>query len=201
MQSFTYKPALLRGAVVYEVTDLSLVCRTKEGGETWRMDWDQIENAAFVDQKFRRNDIRRLDLITPSGRRSIAYSGLTDIIRTDPNSVAHLQLLSAILKKLNERTTDFPIIIGEYGRNKTIMFAVGIFTLLCGAGLIAVAAGTGLSTDKFMELAVPSGIMILFGSVICYKNRPGRAEVTLPAGLLSETLTGVLDGTHSAKIT
>ncbi len=191
MQSFTYKPALLRRPVVYEVTDLSLVHRTREGGVNWRMDWDQIKAAAFVDNKFRGNDIRRLDLTTTSGRRSIAFSGRSGTARTNPDSAVHLDLLAAILRKIEAQNKDFSITIGEYGRGRTTMFLVGVFTLLSAVGLIALAAGTGVSTDKMIEGAVPSGLMLLFGAVLCYRYRPGQPKVNLPAGLLA----GALDGT------
>lgn len=191
MQSYTYKPALLRSAVVYEVTDHDLICRTKEGGENWRMDWDQIQSAAFVEQKFRGHHIRRLDLITATGKRSIAFSGGSLNARADPQSATHLDLMAAILHRLEAQTKEFPVIIGEYGRGRTTMFLVGVFTLLAGSGLIALAAATGVSSDKMMEGAVPAGLMILFGAVLCYRNRPGQREVTLAAGLLA----GALDGT------
>ena len=193
MQSFTYKPALLRGAVVYEITEQALVCRTPQGGVNWRIDWDQIQSAAFVDQKFRGNDIRRLDLITSTGKRSIAFSGLSGNARGTPNSAAHLELMAAILRKLETQTENFSVIMGEYGRGRTVMFVIGIFTLLSGGGLIALAAATGVSTDKLMDAAAPAGVMLLFGAVLCYKNRPVKTEVTLPAGLLANALDGTLD--------
>jgi len=194
MQRFSYKPALLRGAVAYEIAEHALICRTPQGGENWRMDWDQIQSAAYVDQKFRGHDIRRLDLITASGKRSISFSGGSGNARADPHSATHLDLTATILCRLDEQTKDFMVIIGEYGRGQTAMFLVGIFTMLGGAGLIALAAATGVSTDKMMAGAIPSAVMILFGAVLCYRNRPGQPLVTLPAGLLAKALNGALDG-------
>lgn len=199
MDSYSYKPALLRGAITYEVTEHALICRNSQGGENWRLDWSAVDKAAVVDTNISGYHMRRLDLMTSSGIHSVSYNGGRGRQMLSSESVSHLTLIAAILRKLEEHRAGFPVTFGEHGRSKTVMFVIGVLTVIGGVGLIGLAIGTGVSNDKLIEGAVPSLALVAFGGYVTHRYGPWTKPLTVPAGTLAQAFQATAEGDEQAR--
>lgn len=204
MTCFSYKPALLIGAVTYDLGDIGIVCTDKSGTEKWRLDWNDITGAAFVEHTVKGSRMRRLDLLcgADAPTRSISYTGPKGDPTRDPDSVAHLQLLVAILNQLGAGTPDFQVSVGEYGKSRVALFVIGIATLVGGLGIAGLWISTGVSGNKIADAAIPVVLLALMGVMLVWSNAPWRAVPRLSAVAFAtalSALTGVETGVENDK--
>lgn len=201
MICFSFKPALFIGAYTYELGDIGVVCTDNSGVEKWRLDWNDIEAAAFVEHSVKSSRMRRLDLLCGADNptRSVSYTGPKGDPTTDPDSVAHLRLLVAILKQLGTRTPEFQVSVGEYGKSRIALFVIGIATLVGGAVIAGLWISTGVPGGKIVEVAIPVALLALMGVTLVWSNAPWRRVPRLPANVLADALKR-LSGAKSDNI-
>lgn len=183
------KPALLARAVWYEVTGTELAQSDEAGRVLWSLDLSAVERAAYVAHTIRGQRMARFDLTTGAQTRSIA---LNDAHRTppdDPDRQALRRIVTAVAQALARLQPDLQVSIGEYGRRRVLMFALGVLSALAGLGLIVLAAGTGVSTQRLIDAALPAGVMVLFGGFVIWQSNPWKPAPRLPVSALPALLS------------
>jgi len=191
MSGFSYKPALLAGRRDFEVTEAELICRDDRGGELWRLDLNKVGSAAFVEHKVRDARLRRLDLVAGTVHRSIGFNGGGGDPAADPNAAAHLELCAAVLDRLSERDGGLQVSVGEYGRARIAIFAIGLLSSGGAIGLLIAALASGISGARLGTAAVPLGLMVVFGGALILANAPWRGVPKVPARAFAAALRGI----------
>lgn len=196
---FAYKPALLARRLVFETDRSGVTCRTSDGAEKWRLDWDAVTAVSFVEFGARGMDMRRLDLSADGRRLSVSCTAPAGEPAADPDAAEHLRLAATMLDRLAECHPGFEVAIGEYGRSRLAIFAIGLLSAL-GAAIIGVlAVATGVSGDRAAVAAVPLVTMLLFGIVLMRSCWPWRARPRLPSATLARTLRIMAGDAEDAK--
>lgn len=199
---FSYKPALLVGAKGYRVTGEAVIAETGEGAEDWRLAFADVARAAYVEHFIRGHCLRRLDLVDGGGtRRLIGFNGSQAPPPEDPDSAEHLRLLAATLRGIGAAQPDLSVTIGEHGRARWAIFAIGAASALGGIGIFAAALASGVSGGRLTEAAIPLGLMTLFGLALIYANAPWRALPRAPALVLAAALEQQADPPPAAGAT
>lgn len=167
-RTFRFKPALLRSAQDWTLAVSEL--RAPAGS----FDLSHVTETRFAEMGVKRGGvIRRLDLIHPDGKVSVGVSGMA----SDRNVQTHADLVGAILERLAGRDPDIPLIIGEGGAPRAIMFGTGVVAALFSLVLlIAVLSGNGRSSA---EVFTGAGALLLFGLFLCVRYWPWRRLPTL----------------------
>lgn len=192
-QSYTFKPALLRGERTYRLDDATLVLH-----DGTRIDLAALTGAGFVNQAISRNRMMRLDLRLGEDRHSIGYNTAEAAWRDDPDARAFLALVRDVLRALAETRPDFEVTLGETGRGRMAMFIAGAVSALFGAALFVAALATGISTDRMVAAAVPMLLLLALGAVIIRAYWPWRAPPTGTAGAVAKVVDQVIDGLEAA---
>lgn len=192
MIRFRYKPALLRGARVFDLSDRELRCSGADGTPIWQLDWTDITGAAFVEQTVGRSRIRRFELFHGKDQtQAISYNGRRGPVEADPDSVAHLQLIRAILDRLAVQDPDMAVKVGDFGRSRLYMFLAGLLSLVMGLGLGITMIATGVDMDKALAALTPVLLLLATGAMICFSYWPWRPVPTVRVGALSTNLTPI----------
>lgn len=195
MAEHSYKAALLVGRRSYRLEPDALICRDSEGHEIWRMTWSEIQAAAFVDHKIKGLRMRRLDLIG-SGKgqkQSISCTGAPGGPAADPEASAHLRLVADILDRLAAHRPGFEIGLGEYGKSRLAMFAIGVVSAGAAIVLFGLMLANGVSVGRMGEAAVPLIILFIFGALLVFRQTPWRPVPQVSAALFATALRQALD--------
>jgi len=191
---FAYKPALLVARRTFDVAAEAVTAYDGAGQVAWRLAWAEIAQAAFVEHKLRGMRMRRLDLIgTDGSRRSIGYNGGAGAPHLDPEGVAHLRLIAAVLDRIAAARPDLSVGVGEHGRARWAIFATGAVSLAAAAGIGGAALVSGLSERRMAEAAVPLGLLALFGVALILANAPWRTRPRIAPAILAEVLRQTAD--------
>lgn len=190
MTGFSYQPAPLASRRVFEAGPRALICRDAEGQELWRLDWQDVTAAGFVEHQVKGARMRRLDLVAGKGRphRSIGYTGPPGDPAADPDGVVHLDLMAECLDRLAGLDDGFRVSIGEYGRARLAIFAIGLVSAGGAAVLAGAALASGMPADRMGGAAVPLLLMLGFGAVLVWSNAPWRAVPKAPARIFAQAL-------------
>lgn len=121
-------------------------------------------------------------------KRSISYTGGVVLPSDDPEAVVHLDLLAAILSRLDP---ELPVAVAEYGRARMAIFGVGVLSIIAAIAMFALAIGTGISGDRLMAAAMPFGLLLLLGVSFAWSSAPWRPIPTLSAKALARSLTRI----------
>jgi hypothetical protein len=173
---FSFKPALLVGRLHFTLGEEALVCTNSHGAEKWQLGWADITKVAFVEHKVKASRMRRLDLMTAKrgDKQSISYTGGLGNPAADPDGVAQLDLMAAILERLAARDREFQVIIGECGGARVAIFAIGLASIVGATGLAALVVSTGVSQDRMAAGSVPALMLVLLGAGLTYTHAPWR---------------------------
>lgn len=188
---FSFKPAPMAARLDYETGPRGLVCRTADGAEKWRLDWRDVTAAAFVEHRARGHRLRRLDLLAGGRRRSVGCTGAAADPAADPDAVAHLDLSAAILDRLAALDDGFLVTIGEYGRYRLTIFALGLVSVLGAVGIAGLAMATGVSPDRLGAGAAPILLLLASGVALVASHSPWRSPPQAPAALIAPALRSV----------
>lgn len=189
MQTFTFKPALLRAPRSYAVDEKGLTCTARDGKTLFALDWADMTGAALVDQVVGRNHIRRFELMRKGGGKAvIAQTGPRRAVPGDPDVAAYLDLVTTVLTRMAERDESLTVQVGSHGAARMSMFAVGVLSLLGGAGLGIAMLATGVSLDRMEVAAMPLLFMLALGGFTVYGNWPWRPVPSFPVGELARRL-------------
>ncbi|QIE46029.1 hypothetical protein G5B38_11115 [Pseudohalocynthiibacter aestuariivivens] len=179
MDRISLKPALLARRVSYEIAPTYVAQYAKDGTENWRTDFGDLTSLNFVLHTIGGNRMRRLDLVTNEGRKSIALNLGIRVGRDDPDRVAIRQVHSAVADAVYAARPDIQVALGEQGAARIAMFVVGVMTLLFGIGMCIAMFVTNVSMDRAVGVAVPIGLMVVLGGFFAHKYAPWREAVTL----------------------
>ncbi len=188
MREYQFKPAPLRDVMHFHLDDDNLRQLTRDGQAEWQLPLQDVQAVRYVHHRINGLSFWRLDIKARDGGlfRVSENQGAEGI--SDPQAQNLLQDLCLTLSKHHP---DLQITIGEYGRARLAIFAIGIMSLIFALGLVAVALWTGLAPNRFVAASVPVLLLLLFGGVVSYSNRPGQP---LPRLSIVE-----LPGLHTAQ--
>lgn len=183
------KPALLRAAQGFALSDDVLICTDADGAELWRMDLRDVTQAGFVTHIMQRNHLWRFDLIDGAGRReSVSLTFPVSGGEENPDRHSFLTLSAALGAGLDRHAPDLRIALAEYGRSRWWFFGIGAASALAGAGLLGAALVTGVSATRMVPVGIGSGLLLLLGGVFVYGYRPWISPPSLSPAQLVATL-------------
>ena len=187
MERFVFKPAMFRGPTTYMVGPRTLECREADGAVSRQLDWVDVRKAAFVEHSAHGAHLRRLDMMTGAGRRSVSCTGPDDP-STDTDAIAHLGLVAAILDRLEQDDGGFDVTLGEFGKARLAMFFIGVLSALGSVGIAAAGLLSGLPSGRLTEAALPILLLFAFGAILALGNAPWRRPPEIRAALLARVL-------------
>lgn len=186
-QSYSFKPALLRGERTYRLVGRALTLH--DGTE---VDLAAVTAAGFVNHTLRRSRIMRLDLYLGEEKHSIGYNGAEGAWQTDPHARAFLMLVRDVLASVSGLQPDFVVRLGETGGIRMAMFVIGVLSALGGGGLFVTALASGVSADRLSAAALPTLLMLGLGAVLVRAYWPWRAAPTGTAGAVATVVDEVI---------
>ena len=166
--AFRAAPAL--GPTGYELT--GGVLRSDAG---WALPLTEVEAVTFVTFTAARLRQMRLDLFHGGHRRSVGL-GLSQ--GTDPaQSDDYRQFLAfapAVLEELERGQPGMQVTLGEVGRARLVMFALGLVAALVGIGLFVLALATGVTGARLAKGGGAMAALALLGLIIAWGAHPWR---------------------------
>lgn len=183
---FAFKPALLRGALDYELQGDTLVCTDAEGTLQWQVDLRQLDQAGFVTHTLSGTHMWRFDLTGQDGtKRSVSLNFPVKGADQNPDRATFLALLAILAETLDRHQPDLPITLADTGAARWGFFAIGALSALGGIGLFAVALATGVASSRLPVVGLASGLLTLLGAVFVYAYRPwAQPPYVRPAEML-----------------
>ncbi|HHL20781.1 MAG TPA: hypothetical protein ENJ52_04560 [Aliiroseovarius sp.] len=177
--AFRAAPAL--GPTGYELT--GGVLRSDAG---WSLPLAGVEAVTFVTFTAARLRQMRLDLFH-GGRRHSLGLGLAQ--NTDPAGSddyrQFLTLAAATLTALEDARPGLSVQLGEVGRARLVMFALGLVAALGGIGLFVLALATGVTGARLAKGGGAMAALALLGLGIAWGAHPWRKQPRLAPRELS----------------
>ena len=172
MQSFEFKPALLRGRNNWTL-DSGMLTRN---GQLF-CSLSSIDSARFGEMRSQRAYSAWLDLHAGEKRHRIACN----IARGDKNNVAFMHLAGAILGELSLLKPDLQVQMGAGAGVKWAMFIIGFVSLIFGVMMLAAAPLGFVDNDRMLTAYLTGGTALLFGGWLCWQFRFWKGPDTMPA--------------------
>lgn len=187
-QRFAYRPAPLRAPVDVRVAaeDISV-----EG--SWTLRLADVEAAAFVSQRLGDQRLLRLDLYSGGKCYPIGYSGGAAEKPVDGDMQQHLAAIVATLRALSRARPDARIALGAVGGARWGLFAVGLVSVLSGAGIATGALASGVSGERLVAVAVPVALLLMLGVALIHGFWPWRRRTEVCPAALADTLSGAAE--------
>ncbi|MCI5078571.1 hypothetical protein [Oricola sp.] len=185
-----YKPALLRGREFFEAGTRDLICTDADGAEKWRIAWHDIDGLAYVQHRMRGMRLSRLDL-KPRGtapKRSLSCTSPAASAHSDPEFIGFRASVALVADRLAELAPDLPVTIGEYGRSRHWIFAIGALTTVAALTITVLATAGGRGDALVGEALVPLGMMFLMGIALLIGNAPWRKPPQVPVKSFAKAL-------------
>ena len=178
---FSWKPAVLRGAITWQLVDTQLT------GPNCALDLTHVTSAAWVDYVAKGFRMTRLDLFEHGDKRvSLSITNPVPTRANDTDLVAFGDCIEAIARVLAQRDQMLPVTIGESGRAGVAIFAIGAASVLGAIGLFT-ASLSGLGGARgFGSTLVPILALLGFGVAIAGANRPWRQRPVVPISTFIE---------------
>jgi hypothetical protein len=192
---FRYRPAPIAAHQRIDPDADPLILRDDSGAEKWRMDWNRIDRAYYVEHPMKGVYMRRLDLIggDPVKRHSVACTSPSGLPPEGSDGALYLQLVAKILDRLAAERPDFAVRLGEYGASRWVMLAIGVLSAVAGLGIFGLALATGISADRLIGAAVPTLLMAAIGVSLIWAYAPWRAHHRSPATKLAGGLRAIVE--------
>jgi len=164
-------------------------------GPDWQLDLGGVAQGAFVNHVLRGSRMMRLDLWQGDTRRSISCTVGAQGWRTDQGARAFLTLARDALDAM---APDATITLGERGRSRLVMFAIGVVALVTGLGLLAAAVASGVSAERLAAAAVPVLGLAAIGGVMSFAYAPWKRPPQATPAALAKVLGGIIDDLPAA---
>ncbi|WP_323785149.1 hypothetical protein [Thalassovita sp.] len=190
-----FKPDALRGSIRFLLDGALLMRLAEDGAVLWQIDLHRVRRVDFVETRNGEAVLRRLDLAGPGGRHRIGVKLDTAQAADSADGAAHLALVEAVARALAETRPGFPVGIGDYGRARLIMFALGVTGAMSAVGLgIAVLISAG---SRAGDAALPLGGLLVLGAAVSWFYAPWKPVLSLPASDIPALVQGVRDAAQS----
>ena len=177
-----FRAAPARGATGYELTGGEL--RSDAG---WAVPLAEVEAVGFVAHTGGGLRRMRLDLVRQGRRHGVEMAMSAD---ADPGASADyrafLLLAGAALRQIATVRPGLEVTLGEGGRARLVMFAIGLISAIGALGLFGLALATGISSDRLMKAGGGLAVLLLLGLAIAWGARPGQARPRLAPGVLAD---------------
>ncbi|WP_204115367.1 hypothetical protein [Shimia biformata] len=185
---FGIKPALLRTRRYFDLTEDGLACRSRDGTLDWQVAWPDLTRVVFVDHHVERQLMWRLDLICGDTVRRIAINIPEQGAKSDPDLAEFVDLIAGISEALAAARPEMRVSLGEYGRAKWGMLAVGVLSAVTGLGVLIAALVGGVSTDRMAAAAVPMLLLMALGALVIRAHHPWQSAPEVPAASFAPIL-------------
>ena len=162
MQKFEFKSALLAGVKTYRLKGENL---SLTGDYGWEISLADVERAGLVDQKVKGQRMSRLDLYVGGQLYSIALNQAAIGWRENPDAIGFVALLQAVNARLQASNPSLEVSLGEYGKFRNWMFAMGIVSSLSGIALFVAALATGVDNTAVITAIVPVIVLVGYGAL------------------------------------
>ena len=163
MQSFEFKPALMRGRTHWTLDSGQV---TKNGEPFCSL--DRVTGARFAQMTVKRSHSEWFELVIPGGHHRITcnmYPG-------DESNLQFRALCAAVLDDLARRKPDMQVAIGAGGGIRWAMFIIGLVAGLFGLAVMLLTA-TGAVRESKALFAILFGLgFAAFGAFIGWSYRP-----------------------------
>ncbi|WP_084395679.1 hypothetical protein [Henriciella aquimarina] len=163
IQSFEFKPALMRGRDNWTLDGGFLT----KNGELF-CDLGRIESARFAEMASQRVYTAWLDLYQGDGRHRIACN----LRRPSEHNQQFMSLAASVLENLAAREPDMPVAFGAGSGVRWAMFLIGLLAGLFGLGLWASVAMGGTAQDETLFVLLFGGLFVVFGAGLGWAYRP-----------------------------
>lgn len=179
VQSFEFKPALMRGRNNWTL-DAGFLTRN---GELF-CSLDNITGVRFAQMRVRYTHSAWLDLAFAGGRHRITCN-------MPPGDESHSQfltLVTSILDELSDRKPDMQVAMGAGSGVRWAMFLIGVFAALFGLAFLLITASGGVRESKALFAYVFGSGFTAFGVGLAWVYRPWAPPALLPVALARELI-------------
>ncbi len=194
MTEISYKAALLARARTYHLSG-GVLSRAGKNRPVWEVPLAKVEDVTLVDHSFQKSRMIRLDLHHGGKRYSLALTQPLQGWHENRDTRRFLSLASAVMTELEAAQPGIEVTEGQGGRFRTIMFTIGVVTILAAMALLAIAIIVGMATEKLIAGVIPVGLMLAFGGYISYAYRPWERLRCQAASLHAKRFEGWLSET------
>lgn len=172
-QRFTYRPAPLAApqTITVDATGVAVVGK-------WALRWDQVTGLRHYSFPARGVEMLGFDLLYEGGAHSISLNTVEQ--PGEGARATYEETLCAVLA----RVPGMPVVLRRAGWQGMVFFFIGVAAAVLATGIIGAAIATGVSTSRLIEAAVPMLMLLAFGGVVAWGNRPGRALPQVSAEML-----------------
>jgi len=162
VQSFEFKPALLRGRDNWTVDSGMLTCN----GELY-LSFANVTGLQFGELSVRQTHSAWLDVETSNSQHRISCNAP----RGDSHSEAFLALCSAIVGEVAEVKPDVTMKVGVGGGSRWSLFLLGLAMIVAGIAGMALSQEARRGMELFALAA--GGGFVMFGMLMAFTWRPG----------------------------
>ena len=171
VQSFEFKPALMRGRDNWTL-DAGFLTRN---GELF-CSLDNVAGVRFAQLSARHAHSSWLDLTLEDRKERISCN----LPPGDENNAAFLGLATAILADLEVRKPDLQVAFGAGGAVRIAMFAIGLVALAFGLVVWIILANGGVRESRALMAFLFAGGFVLFGAGLAWSYRPWAPPAMVP---------------------
>lgn len=194
MTDYSFKPALLRGAVTWSVED---DCIRREGLTPMTIPYADITALRLVQLQVKVNRLERFEITAPQKRMVMGINTGPAGPEADDGLAEFYRLVIDLTGRLETTRPDLHVIRSERQGQKWAMFGIGVAALVLAAGILLAAMAGGISESRMWDAAVPLGTLFLLGVLVVANMRPWK---TPPSLSLAETREWLKSGGRGARI-
>ncbi|MEO1028772.1 MAG: hypothetical protein AAFX02_06895 [Pseudomonadota bacterium] len=177
---YTFQPALIGKKRSARLFDQHF--ELSEGGEDpEEIAYEDITSVRYINTSVNKYRFFQFHLTRSNGKpvylnvNASQFSSPTN----DPDVRTLYQLMGDLIGRLGAGTLE-EVEIGYNKRGRMIWFGMGLVTVLFSIGIFILALNTGVRSDKLRGGAIPLGMLLLFGVVMCAGSNPWAPPVRLP---------------------
>ncbi len=190
MQSFEFKPAIMRGRISWTL-DSGFV--TKDGEPFCNL--AAIDRATFAEMTVRYTHSAWFDMFDGKTR----YRITCNMPEGDEHNIAFKRLTAAILGEIETRKPDLQVAFGAGGGIRTAMFLIGLLAAVFGLIILVSLMGGGVRTGRSLGAFAFGTGFTLFGAWLGWSYRPWAPVPTLPVGVARHVIAGLAGNKHPAN--
>ena len=174
---FTYKPAALSAEQTVKVDPDGITLQI--ANETRQLSFDRLKAVNYWSLRTRGMEFRGLEFETVERKRLFVRMNLAaNGISSEEDKAGFEAMISTLLEHFARARPDLPITLGQRPVWRWLWFAMGLATLVMGAGILALALMDG-RMERLGSALVPIVLLVLFGAGMSYGFFPLRPSPRL----------------------